>query len=206
MRRIVRLLEMSGIVIGVIWLANVRARMRDHGLSFGEVVGHDLRGFVTHQFDPLVMGFGLAGGRRSPWAVLEHVGRSSGTTYYTPIYAMTAGDHAFVRLPYGTDVHWVRNVQATGHCRMQAHETIFELDEPAIIPASDNPLVPPAMRGALDRTGRHYLRLHVLDRAPGTFAWRPPELASEPITSRPPALVLHAPQAAESRAPSEVKP
>jgi deazaflavin-dependent oxidoreductase (nitroreductase family) len=206
MRRIVRLLEMSGIAIGVIWLANVRARMRDHGLSLGEVVGHDLRGFVTHWFNPFVMGLGLAGGRRSPWAVLEHVGRASGTTYRTPIYALTAGDHVFVRLTYGTNVHWVRNVQAAGHCRMQVHETIFELDEPAIIPASENPLVPPALRRALDRTGRKYLRLHVLDRAPGTFAWRPLELASEPITSPSPPLVLHAPQAAGTGATVEVKP
>jgi deazaflavin-dependent oxidoreductase (nitroreductase family) len=194
MKRILRLLGTWAIVIGAFWLAGVRGRMRDQGLSFGYVVSHDLRRFVTDWFNPLVMGFGLAGGRRSPWAVLEHVGRTSGTTYYTPIYALTAGDHAFVRLTYGTDVHWVRNVQAAGHCRMQAHETIFELDEPAIIPASDNPLVPPALRGTLDRSGRKYLRLHVLDRAPGTFAWRPPELASEPITSRPPALVIHAPE------------
>jgi deazaflavin-dependent oxidoreductase (nitroreductase family) len=194
MKRITRLLGLWAIVIGSIWLAGVRGRMRTEGLSFGDVVDHDLRGFVTHSFNPLVMGFGLAGGRRSPWAVLEHVGRSSGTTYYTPIYAMTAGDHAFVRLPYGTDVHWLRNVQAAGHCRMQAHEMIFELDEPAIIPASDNPLVPSTLRAPLDRTGRKYLRLHVLDRAPGTFAWRPLELASEPITSRPPALAIHAPE------------
>ena len=151
MRRIVRLLGMWAIAFGAIWVLDARARMRDHGLSFRAVVDHDLRGFVTHRFNPLVMGLGLAGGRRSPWAVLEHVGRSSGSTYYTPILPVTAGDYAFVRLTYGTDVHWVRNVQAVGHCRMQAHETIFELDEPAIIPASDNPLVPPALRAPLDR-------------------------------------------------------
>ena len=206
MKRITRRLGLWAIVIGSIWLAGVRGRMRDEGLSFGDVVNRDLRGFVTHWFNPLVMGFGLAGGRKSPWAVLEHVGRSSGTTYHTPIYALTAGDHAFVRLTYGSDVHWVRNVQAAGHCRMQVHQTIFELDEPVIVPASDNPLVPSALRAPLDRTGRKYLRLHVLDRAPGTFARRPLELASKPITSRPPALAIHAPEPTSEAAADLVAP
>jgi len=173
MKRIVRLLGMSGVAIGAIWLIRARGRMRERGLSLGDVVDHDLRAFVTHRFNPIVMRLGLAGGRVSPWATLEHVGRTSGAIYHTPIYARTAGDHAFVLLTYGADVHWVRNVQAAGHCRMQAHETLFELDEPAIVSASDNPMVPRALRGALDRTGRMYLRLHILDRAPGVSTGSP---------------------------------
>ncbi len=177
MKRTLRLLGMSGIAIGAIWL--LRARRRD-----------GMRGFVTHRFNPVVMKAGLAGGRVSPWAILEHVGRTSGTTYRTPIYARIGGDHAFVRMPYGSDVHWVRNIQAAGHCRIQLHETIVELDEPSIVPASDNPMVPPSMRKALDRAGRLYLRLHVLDRVPGTFARRLPEPAVEATTVHAPALEM----------------
>ncbi len=175
MKRIVRLFEVSIVAIGVIWLVRARDRMRREGRSLADVAGRDLRGFVTHRFDPVVMRLGLAGGGGTPWAILEHVGRTSGTTYHTPIYARTTGDHAFIPLAYGTDVHWLRNVQAMGHCRIQLHDTIFELDEPAIVTASDNPMVPPALRETLELTGRTYLRLHVLDRAPGTFARRWPE-------------------------------
>jgi len=170
MKRTFRLIGIWGIVIGALWLA--RARKPDA-----------LRAFVTHRFNPLVMRFGLAGGGVSPWAILEHIGRTSGVTYHSPIYAMTSGDFAFIRLTYGSDVHWVRNVQAAGHCRVQLHETIFELDEPAIVKASENPIVPPMLRGALDRTGRTYLRLHVLDRVPGTFARPWPEPAGEPVAT-----------------------
>jgi len=158
MTRTIRLLALLGVAIGAIWFAGVRRR--------GE-----LPGLVTHRFNPLVMRFGLAGGRRSPWGILEHVGRTSGTIYRTPISIMgsSTDEHVFVRLSYGPHVHWVRNVQATGHCRLQLHETVFELDEPAVVPASDNPLLPPPVRRALEGAGRTYLRLHVHERIPGTL-------------------------------------
>jgi deazaflavin-dependent oxidoreductase (nitroreductase family) len=188
MKRISRLLMMSGVAIGVVWAVGARGRMRDRGWSLGEVLHHDLRGFVTHRFDPLVMRFGLAGGRVSPWAILEHVGRNSGVTYRSPIYARMTDDHAFIPLPYGSDVHWVKNIQAAGHCRIQAHETILELDEPAVISASDNPLIPPSVREALERSDTKYLRLHVLDRAAGTFVRHQPEPAVESTTVPQPGL------------------
>jgi deazaflavin-dependent oxidoreductase (nitroreductase family) len=188
MKRILGLVGMSSVVIGGIWFVRTRRP-------------NPLRGFVTHRFNPLVMRLGLAGGRVSPWAILEHVGRTSGITYHTPIYAMTTGDHTFIRLSYGSDVHWVRNVQAAGHCRVQHHETILELDEPAIVRASENPVVPPALRTALDWTGRTYLRLHVLDRAPGTFARPTPEPVIGAITIHAPGLEMVHPPVASSTEP-----
>jgi deazaflavin-dependent oxidoreductase (nitroreductase family) len=179
MKRTIRLLAIAGIAIGVTRVARSLRR-------------GDLRAFVTHRFNPVVMRFGLAGGKASPWGIVEHTGRTSGSTYHTPIYGRTHGDFAYIRLPYGTDVHWVRNIQAAGHCRMQLHETIYDLDEPAIIPASENPMVPASARRALERTGRMYLRLHILGRAPGTFIEREFAPALEPTTIPAPAIeVLH---------------
>jgi len=43
-------------------------------------------------------------------------------------------------------------------------------------------MVPSALRTALDRSGRKYLSLHVLDRVPGTFAESWPESTGEPTT------------------------
>jgi deazaflavin-dependent oxidoreductase (nitroreductase family) len=158
MRRTMSLIGISGIVVGAIWFERVRRR-------------GDLPRIVTHRFNPFVMRLGLAGGRRSPWAILEHVGRSSGTVYHTPmsILASATDDHVYVRLSYGADVQWVRNVRTAGHCRIQHHETILELDEPAIVDATENLQIPPRIRAALARAGRTYLCLHVLEKVPGAF-------------------------------------
>jgi deazaflavin-dependent oxidoreductase (nitroreductase family) len=170
-KRTIRLLAMAGLAGAVIWFERVRR-------------SGELAGLVTRRFNPLVMRFGLAGGRRSPWAILEHVGRTSGTTYHTPISLVGAGHHVYVRLSYGAGVHWVTNVRSAGHCRIQLHEELLELDEPAVVPASENPLVPPMLRTALDRGGRTYMRLHVLDRAPGTFVHH----AAAEASGTPPAV------------------
>ena len=191
MKRTLRLLGLSGIALGVIWFTRTRRRGQ-------------LRGFVTHRFDPLVMRLGLVGGRISPWATVEHVGRTSGATYHTPIYPRTYGDHVYVPLPYGTDVHWVRNIQATGHCRMQLHETILDLDEPVIIPASEHPMVPAWMGGALDRSGRSYLRLHILDRVPGAFTHNLPAPATAPTLDDEHRIEFVHPAESEDRQPLEV--
>ena len=145
-----------------------------------------LRRFVTTRFDPVVVRLGLVGGRRSPWAYLEHVGRRSGTTYRTPVLPMLAGDHAYVPLPYGTDVNWARNVRAAGHCRIQVHGTTYELDEPAVITAAEHPDLPARFRPWLERRGNRYLRLHALSSAPGTLDDRPAMATSEPpVTPEP---------------------
>ncbi len=204
MKRIVRLLGLSGMAVGLIWYVRARDRMRLTGETPRVALEHDLRGFVTHRLDPLVTRFGLAGGRVSPWALLEHIGRTSGTVYRTPVYASLSGDHAFIPLPYGMDVHWVRNIQAAGHCRVQVHETIIELDEPRVVTPDENPLLPASLRRALDRTGAMYLRLHVLDRAPGTFARRWPEQATEPTLPETPAIDMTHPTEASPTEPATV--
>jgi hypothetical protein len=162
------MLGVAGLATGVTWFV---VRRRRGGL----------RDFVSHRFDPVVMRFGLAGGRLSPWGTVEHVGRTTGTVHRTPIYPRTFEDHVYIPLPYGTDVQWVRNIRAAGHCRLGLHATIFDLDEPMIIAATDNPMLPPRLQAVFVRRGRSYLRLHILDRVPGTF-----ESLSAPATKRLP--------------------
>ena len=178
MRRIVRSLIVATAVAGVVWIASARRRARDVGRTIREVIGHDLRAFVTHRFNPLVMRLGLAGGRRSAWAIIEHVGRTSGTVYRTPVFARRQDDEVFIPLPYGDDVDWVKNVRAAGHTRLQWHETLYELDEPAVLDASENPMLAPRVTAALDRLGRRYLRLHVLEHVPATFSHVPADVES----------------------------
>jgi hypothetical protein len=170
MRRIFRLLALAGGIGGTVWIGNARRRAESAGRPLGDILRADVRHFVTRRFDPLVMRLGLAGGHVSSWGVVEHVGRVTGTFYRTPVLPRVMDDHLFIPLPYGSDVDWVRNVRSAGHCRVQLHEVIFELDEPAIVSAAENSSIPPVIRAPLDRIGAHYLQLHVLDRAPGTFS------------------------------------
>lgn len=190
MRRIMRLLTIAGAVGGAIWLASARRRALASSRPLGDLLWADIRGFMTHRIDPLVMRLGMAGGQRSAWGVVEHAGRRSGTLYRTPVMPGLSGNEVFVPLPYGTDVSWVRNVRAAGHCRLQVHDTILELDEPAVVPAAENPAIPEMVRGPLDRIGAHYLRLHVLDRAPGAFSHLSPEATMSASEHREPEIEL----------------
>jgi deazaflavin-dependent oxidoreductase (nitroreductase family) len=128
-----------------------------------------LRRFVTERFNPLVSRLGLVGGRRSPWAMLEHVGRSSGTVRRTPVLPQVVGPHMLIPLPYGRGVHWVRNVLAAGHCRVQLHEHVIELDEPQVLDPASVTELPDWRKLSVSGTPMEYLRLRVLGRRPGVL-------------------------------------
>lgn len=54
-------------------------------------------------------------GRPGAWAsVTRHVGRTSGTSYRTPVVAMPTQDGFVIALPYGPRADWVRNILAAG--------------------------------------------------------------------------------------------
>ncbi len=52
-------------------------------------------------------------------ADLEHVGRTSGRVFHTPLMAFREGDAVTVALTYGPEVQWLKNVAAAGGCRMR---------------------------------------------------------------------------------------
>jgi len=200
MRRLTRLLVIVTTLGGAIWVTSARRRAMATNRPWTDVMKVDLRSFVTHRFDPFVMRLGLVGGRISPWAVLEHVGRISGAIHRTPVYPRLRDDVLFIPLAYGADIDWVKNVLAAGHCRIQHHETILELDEPMIVAAFENTTLSPRAHGAIDGTGARYLRLHVLDRAPGTFTYPPAEFTAHPIPGDLPEMeIMHTAPAGVSR-------
>jgi deazaflavin-dependent oxidoreductase (nitroreductase family) len=69
---------------------------------------------------------------RLPWfGVLEHVGRRSGTKRQTALMAFRRGpDRWVMALTYGTDVQWLRNVVAAGHCRLLSRGRWIEVTDP----------------------------------------------------------------------------
>ena len=69
---------------------------------------------------------------RLPWfVVLEHVGRTSGIVRRTAIMAFRRDPERWIlALTYGTEVQWLKNVQAAGRCRIQSLGRWIELVEP----------------------------------------------------------------------------
>ena len=65
--------------------------------------------------------------------------------------------------------HWARNVLTAGHCRLQLHDIVYDLDEPALIPANDVDALPTAVRKGMAALGFEYLTLRTFDSKPGSL-------------------------------------
>lgn len=68
------------------------------------------------------------------WSAVDHVGRTSGKDYRTPVTAFPTTDGVAVLLPYGTDTDWVRNLQASGSGRVQIDGRSLLVEEPRVVP------------------------------------------------------------------------
>jgi len=77
-----------------------------------------------------------AGRRGAAFAVLRHRGRRTGRSYATPIGASTAEGGFIVALPYGADVHWLRNVQAAGSALLEVDGVEYRVDGPRVVPTA----------------------------------------------------------------------
>ena len=93
--------------------------------------------FVNSVVNPRLLRRGLAGGGASEIGTLEHVGRRSGVRRLTPVHPEPTPEGFRVVVPLGPDSQWARNVLAAGHCRLQLHDRVYDLDEPTMIPASE---------------------------------------------------------------------
>lgn len=72
----------------------------------------------------------VAGGK---WPVLTHVGRTSGTTYRTPLDAHPVeGGYLFV-LVYGSGADWVRNILAAGSADLRVDGRDHTLTAPRLV-------------------------------------------------------------------------
>ena len=86
-------------------------------------------GFNTRYLNPLMLK--LAG--RGPMVDLEHVGRTSGRTFHTPLMAFRSGDTVTIALTYGADVQWLKNIRAAGRCRMRIGGRVLALGPPVTV-------------------------------------------------------------------------
>jgi deazaflavin-dependent oxidoreductase (nitroreductase family) len=92
-----------------------------------------VRRFNRRFLNPVMMRF--AGKGRWYASVVHHEGRKSGKAYTTPIWAVAAGRHFYIPLPYGRDVDWCRNILHAGRCVLESHGTRYEATSPEIVDA-----------------------------------------------------------------------
>lgn len=96
-----------------------------------------VRRIVTRVVNPVILGLGLAGGERSMFGVITHVGRTSGRRLQNPILPHVAGDVVLIPLSYGTEVNWVQNVLAAGSADLRFRNRSLHLVEPVIVTLDD---------------------------------------------------------------------
>ena len=125
--------------------------------------------FVNSVVNPALLGHGLVGRGRAEIATLEHFGRRSGKRRLTPIHPETTPDGFQIMVPLGEHSEWTRNVIAAGHCRLQLHDVVYELDEPRIVRPTDLEGLPKILRRIEDYLGFQYLELRSFNCAAGSL-------------------------------------
>lgn len=129
-----------------------------------------LRERMNATVNPWLIEHGLPGSAHAEIATLEHVGRQSGTTYFTPVHPTVRETTVLVPAPLGVGSQWARNVQSAGHARMQFHEMLYELDHPELITVAETAMFPRQVAAPFDRMGWRYVRFNIAAMVPGTFA------------------------------------
>jgi deazaflavin-dependent oxidoreductase (nitroreductase family) len=137
--------------------------------------------FMNAVVNPGLIRRGLVGVEKSELGMIEHIGRKSGTRRLTPVHPEPTTEGFRIVVPLGPHSEWAQNVLAAGHCRLQLHDTVYELDEPAMIGAREAPDLPLPVRGLIGALGFEYLTLHTFDSRTGTLE----PIAAEPIAAEP---------------------
>jgi deazaflavin-dependent oxidoreductase (nitroreductase family) len=127
-------------------------------------------GFVNRVIDPILLEHGLSGAGRSEIGTLEHMGRRSGTRRLTPVHPVPTDRGFRIIVPLGRASEWARNVLAAGHCRLQLHDLVHELDEPALVEPGAVPGLSTLARLVSSWLGFRYLLLHSLSSSPGSLS------------------------------------
>ncbi len=124
---------------------------------------------VNRTVNPFLVRRGISGASRSEFGTVEHIGRRSGTRRLTPIHPVPSADGFRIMVPLGAKSEWARNVVAAGHCRMQFHEMVYDLDEPRLVDANRATGVSAPARWLSAQLGFQYLYLRRFAERPGAL-------------------------------------
>ncbi len=96
-----------------------------------------------------------------PWfAIVRHVGRTSGRVYRTPVNAFRTDGGYIIALTYGPESDWVKNVLAAGSCELLTRGRRVRLHDPRIETDPSKSWAPLPVRLALSLfRASQYMRL-----------------------------------------------
>jgi hypothetical protein len=152
--------------------------------------------FVNDVVNPFLLRHGVAGRTRN-LGTLEHIGRRTGIRRLTMVHPVPADDGFRIIVPLGEESEWARKVLAAGHCRLQVGDTVYELDEPALVEPGEVPEVPAILRWVQGKLGFRWFRLHQFAAAPGTLEANAASAERAPI-DQPQSAATPAPQLVSS--------
>lgn len=111
---------------------------------------------ITRPFARHLGGFG----------VVRHKGRKTAATYETPVNCWIVDDTITIALTYGTDVDWVKNLQAGVGGEIIVKGTSHRVGAPRVLSTPDGMnRVPPLPRWLLPRLGvTEFREFPILDR------------------------------------------
>ena len=124
---------------------------------------------VNKVVNPALMRRGLAGSGASEIGEIEHIGRRSGIRRLTPVHPEVTSGGFRVLVPLGRKSEWALNVVAAGRCRLQLHDVVFDLREPAFVPAGHVDDLPWPVRRLMGAFGFQYLTLRTVAQGAGAL-------------------------------------
>jgi deazaflavin-dependent oxidoreductase (nitroreductase family) len=67
-------------------------------------------------------------------SIIRHVGRTTGTSYETPVGVVATEDGFLIGLVYGAGTSWLRNVLANGSATIVHEGRTYAVDRPEVVP------------------------------------------------------------------------
>ena len=120
-----------GILVGLAFLARVRTAI---GMRSGDQATIDKkRNFNKRWNNHLTTTVGRAGQPHSIFALIHHVGRSSGKPYSTPVRAVPVDGGFIIPLTYGSKADWYRNLQAHNGGQVEWQGKMYNVGQAEII-------------------------------------------------------------------------
>lgn len=94
------------------------------------------------------------------FAIVDHVGRTSGRAYRTPVIAFHKEGGYIIALTYGPESDWVKNVRTAGSCELETRGRRVRLSDPQIVTDPRKAWAPlPVKLGLSLARAPQYLRL-----------------------------------------------
>lgn len=109
---------------------------------------------------------GVSKNGKGPYTVLRHIGRRSGQSYRTPVFASYAGETVIIPLPYGEQVDWLRNILAQGGCELTGNKSMMTAINPGLLGRAAGLALLPKTRSKIFRLFKieKFLRLQIVKR------------------------------------------